>query len=245
MAVFWVLLIVSASSSVSAERLLVQNSSKMIFAMPVLFSAFGYHNIIPSLCSYMKKDRAVLRASIIIGTAIPFVVYLVWQWVIIGGVDQALIVKALKEGKPATEVLKEITAKPWIALLGKYFALLAISTSVLGVSFSILDFLKDGFNSFKMKASRAFLTFLVFFPPLVFCLYDPQIFDKALGIAGGIGEALLNGLIPVIFVYLLRYKMKRDFAHEIGGGKIALALIAVISIFVMVIEIIYLCSSCL
>lgn len=236
MAIVWVFLVCSASFAVSASRLSFSNPGQMIFAMPILFSAFGYHNIIPSLCGYMKNDRSVLRMSIIVGTAIPFVVYLIWQWLIIGSVDPVVIAASLKEGKPVTDVLKEITQRPWVALLGQWFALLAISTSVLGVSFSIVDFLKDGLAQQQKKLPRAVVTFLVFFPPFLLCLYDPKIFDRALSIAGGIGEALLNGLIPVAFAYILRYKMRGDVEYEVGGEKLGIGVIAILSIFVMGVE---------
>lgn len=236
MAIVWVFLIWSASFAVSSTRFSVSNPGQMIFAMPILFSAFGYHNIIPSLCGYMKNDRTVLRLSILIGTVIPFTVYIVWQWLIMGSVDSAVIANTLSDGKPVTEVLTEITGRSFVAPLGRLFALLAISTSVLGVSFSIVDFLKDGLARQKKSLNRALITFFVFFPPFCLCLYDPKIFDRALSIAGGVGEALLNGLIPVAFAYILRYKMKSRIEYEVGGGRLALGLMALLSVFVMGVE---------
>ena len=236
MAIVWVLLICSASFAVSSTRFSYSNPGQMVFAMPILFSAFGYHNIIPSLCHYMKRDRSILRLSILIGTVIPFAVYVIWQWLIMGCVDSSLISATLAEGKPVTEVLTDITQRPWVAFLGRSFALLAISTSVLGVAFSIVDFLKDALVKEKKSINRPLITFFVFSPPLFLCLYDPKIFDRALSIAGGIGEALLNGLIPVTFAYILRYKMKNRIEYEVGGGKIALGIIALLSLFVMLVE---------
>ena len=53
-------------------------------ALPVAFAAFGYQGIIPTLVHYMNYDVKKLRKAILIGSAIPLITYMIWQWLILG-----------------------------------------------------------------------------------------------------------------------------------------------------------------
>ena len=54
--------------------------SKAWPALPVLFTAFTYQLIIPTLMTYMDRNVKKVRLSIILGSSIPLVVYLVWEF---------------------------------------------------------------------------------------------------------------------------------------------------------------------
>ncbi len=214
----WVILVGLGGPEVKQERLMQWRLSPMFFAAPVLFSAFGYHNVIPSLCSYLQRNVKVLRLSIICGTLMPFLIYVLWQWLIIGSLPNAEIQEVLQKGKPVTEALEAISGRPWIAIVGNYFAFFALVTSILGVAFSMVDFLGDGLGMSRQGVSRILLTFLTFFPPFLLSSLNPGIFNTALGVAGGFGEAYLNGLLPVALVWVgvyhhdlhLRFKMLKS-----------------------------------
>ena len=121
-----------------------------------------------------------------------------------------------------------------------HLALFAIITSTIGVAFSLVDFLGDGFKVKRTGIIRIALTLLTFAPPLIFALIDPTIFDKALSLAGGFGEAFLNGFLPVWLVALGRYKLKLKGSSQLGGGLKFLGLLMLISVLVALFEILYL-----
>ncbi len=216
--------------------------SAVALSIPILFSAFGYHNMIPSLCSYLKGERKSLQWSIILGTTIPFLFYLVWQWLIIGAVPAGAIAAAREAGLPATSALQSVSGNASIFLVGQYFAFFAIITSMLGVAFSLVDFLGDGLKVSREGSKRYFLVFLTFFPPFLCVVIDPNIFDKALGIAGGFGEAFLNGLLPVVLVWMGRYAVKLPSECRLPGGRLTLFLILIGSLFVIGLELFSLLS---
>lgn len=237
MIVAWVLLIGKGSSEVETKLLKFSNWKAMLFAAPMLFGAFGFHNVVPSLCTYLKRDVKVLRRSILLGSLIPLVVYVVWQWLIIGSIPQDVIEQTLREGNPITVVFQEKLGHPWIAKLGQFFAFFAIVTSIIGVSFSMVDFLGDGMNMKRRVGLRRLgLTVLTFAPPFIFATLNPNIFDTALGIAGGYGEAFLNGLLPIALVYLGRYVCKLDSSARFFGGKFALSVLTLCSVIVIALE---------
>ena len=230
----------SGSPLVEAERLASQNWSFAFFAAPILFSAFGYHNVIPSLTFYFDRNARVMRYAIFFGTFIPLVVYLFWQWLIIGALPKEAIEEALAKGVPVTESLSLLINQPWIVNLGKAFAFFAVVTSLLGVAFSMVDFLGDGLKLRRKGFHRMILTFMTFLPPFIFVLYDPSIFVTALSIAGGFGEALLNGILPVLLVWVGRYHMHLSSEKLLPGKRATLLFLILIGLAVMALEILFL-----
>lgn len=225
----YVLLVTTGSSEVALAKLKIASWSKLWFALPILFSAFGYHNIVPSLCTYLERDKKSLNLSIIAGTGIALCIYLVWQWLILGSLSQEVIQETLKGGQPVTAALQSLTGRSLFAM-GKTFAFFALATSLLGVSFSIVDFLNDGLK--WQEKRRWLLVLLTFFPPGICAALDPTIFEKALGAAGGLGEAVLNGLLPA----LLAWKYNQLRGDRVASKKIFLFSLMGFSLFVMGIE---------
>lgn len=237
MTLSYVILIGMGSSEVEAERLTSQNWPLSILSFPVLFSAYGYHNVIPSISTYLKRNVKKLRLSIIIGSSIPLIVYSIWQWMIVGSLPRELLIETLEKGAPVTEALHTATKNPWMSSMCKYFSLFAIVTSVLGVSLSMIDFFGDGLKIKERSGFARFpLCFLVFFPPLCFVWIKPTIFSASLELAGGFGEAILNGLIPIMMVWVGRYHMGLPSVKPLFGGKIVLSLLALFTLFIVVLE---------
>ena len=237
----WFTLIGSGGSEVEMPRLSYTKWPAMVMAMPVLFSAFGFHNVIPSLCTYLKRDKRALRTAVFWGSFLPLIVYIVWQWLIIGAIPQEEIAKTLAEGTPITAAFSSVTGEEGFPRIGRFFAFFAIVTSILGVAFSMVDFLGDGFNVERRKGwRRIVLTLLTFIPPFVLATLNPGIFTTALGIAGGFGEAFLNGLLPIGLLWVGKYtwKLKADLAWLENKG--VLSFLIAYSLFVVGLEIFHL-----
>lgn len=234
------LLIIIGSKEVTTKLLLRSNYTAFVAPLPVLFSAFGFHNVIPSICTYCERDKKTLVASLLFGTSIPLIVYLLWQYILLGSVSQELLQQTAASGSTAASALQSLSASPYLGLCSNFFAFFAIVTSLLGVSFSVVDFLKDGFSRLKLAPGRPALTLLTFAPPALFALLCPKIFTGALGVAGGIGEAFLNGLLPVMLVFSLRYLKKEKSSFTFAGGKPLLFLLFFMALFVMALEFVYL-----
>jgi len=234
----------AGSSILSFERFERIEWSEILFAAPILFSAFGYHNVIPSLVSYFNRDARVVRRSIFYGTLIPLAVFILWQGLILGAVPLGSIEEALREGMPATQSLQTLTGSPWVMQMGQFFAFFAIVTSMLGVAFSLVDFLGDGCGIKRTGATRWILCAIAFAPPFALSSIDPAIFVTALGFAGGFGEAFLNGLLPVAIVWAGRYVKPAGFSRrQLPGEKGMLVLLFGLAVAVSLLEIAYLLSS--
>ena len=197
---------------------------KSFVAIPVIFTSFSYQGIIPTLTSYLKRDARLIRIAIIGGTSSAFVIYLLWEFIILGtipfGGEQGLA-RANELGLTAVAPLRAYIAHDAISSVGQAFAFFAIATSFLGVTLGLFDFLADGLKTSKKGMLRLRLAALTFGPPAIIALIYPSLFLTALSMAGGIGCSLLLGLLPIAMAYVARYTQKRPLTGEmqLSGGK--------------------------
>lgn len=205
-------------------------------ATPVLFGAYGYHNLLPSLSTYLKRNVTHLRFSIIAGSLLSFIIYSIWQWMIIGTLSLEEIQGADLRGEPVTQTLQNIVGYPWLSRFGEFFGFFALATSFLGVSLSMVDFLADGLKIEQKGWTRAALCLGVFIPPILFAAANPGIFIEAIGVAGGFGEAILNGLLPISMVWVGRYLHQLPSKYRLSGGRPLLILLISITLLIMGIE---------
>ncbi|MGH2612301.1 MAG: amino acid permease, partial [Rhabdochlamydiaceae bacterium] len=196
--------IILSLGNVSLQHLSYANWSQAWPALPVLFTAFTYQLIIPTLMTYMKQNVKKVRLSIILGTSIPLVVYLVWEFLILGIIPVDKLILAKSEGQTAVMPLKELLQNPWIFNIGSIFAFFVLTTSYVALSLAFLDFLADGLKVKKEGFKKIALCLAIFAPPTIIALIYPGIFITALGYAGGISCALLFGLLPPVMVWVGR-----------------------------------------
>jgi len=232
--VTFLLFVFDSSPSIQFEFLKRNDLSKAWFALPVLFTAFGFQNLIPTLVNYTERNDKLLMKAIWIGTAIPLALYLVWQLLIHGIVPYESLAKAFANGDNAVMSLQQTLVKSSISKIGAAFAFFAMTTSFIGIAIAFFDFWADGLKWKKKGIKKAWLMGLVFGIPYAIASIDPKIFFVALTWAGGIGAALLLGIMPILFVWSGRYLQKRSRAHdELPGGKITLSVLFLFCLFVI------------
>jgi tyrosine-specific transport protein len=205
--VSYILFVIGGVALIDIEKLQLSNWTKCWPALPVIFTSFSYQGVIPSLTAYLHRNARHLRIAIIGGTSLAFLIYVIWEALILG------------------------TAKESETKLVQAFAFFAIATSFLGVTLGLFDFLADSLTIAKRGVRKFFLALLTFLPPLGIALINPNLFITALVFAGGIGCALLLGLMPILMVWVARYR------HEGHGGPLQLvggkALLIALILFVL------------
>jgi tyrosine-specific transport protein len=217
--------------------------SAALFAMPIIFTSFSFGGIIPSLITYLKRDIKMVRWSLFLGTSVPFAIYIIWQLLILGiipveGAGGLIEAKAL--GQSAVTPLKQFVNSSSVYAIGQVFSFFALTTSFLGVTLGLMDFIADGFKLSGVKPKKIVLFLVVFVPPTLIALSKPTVFLQALNYAGGIGCALLLGLLPVMMAWIGRYKRRMDpLTWQLPGGKILLIFLALFTFFELVIELFF------
>lgn len=205
------------------------------YALPILFTAFTYQVIIPTLITYMERNVKKIRLAIFLGSSIPLVIYLLWEFAILGIIPAegpGGLIEAAKQGQNAIGPLKALI--PQVFQIGKYFAFFALTTSFVPLALSFFDFLADGLKWKKKGIKRVLLCLIVFGIPMLIAIVYPHIFLVALGYAGGISCAFLFGLMPPLLAWIGRYLKKYPNEKEqLPGGKPFLALLMIFALFIL------------
>lgn len=208
-------------------------------AIPLLLTTFSFQTMLPSLTPYLKRNVWALRGAIIGGTTLTFVVYLIWQWIVLGIVPISgpnSLIKALEVGEPITEFLREHVQSSWLSLIAEYFAFFALVTSFLGMALGLFDFLSDGLKIPNTGKGKIFLSLLIIVPTFIFAAYFERIFLLALDTSGGFGDAILNGIMPALMVWVGRYIFKFPADHRTPGGKFLLIVVVLFFGFALILE---------
>lgn len=205
-------------------------------AAPIFLFGFGYHAVIPSLVNYIGADKNKMRLIIVIGTTASLIVYLLWLAVSFGIIPRFgphSFTELSKHGKHLPEFLKDIeTLVPskivHLSLAG--FANIAMTTSCLGVSLGLFDFIADGVKAGTDNSKRILTLALTFAPPLVVTLLFPHFFLLGLSIAVFF-VIILEILIPVAMVYKFRdKKLGVNLSYKVKGGNTLLLITAIIGL---------------
>jgi len=233
------LLLFLGAPHVDSENLKTANFEALLLVVPAMIISFGFHNLIPSLTTYLKHDSKKLKLVFILGSVIPLIIYIAWEWLLLGLIPlhgEAGFKEAMLHGDLATNVLKSNIGGSLVVDLAQYFAFFAIVTSFLGVSLSFVDFLADCLHIKKTAKGKCFLSVLALGPPLILSLLYPKIFLLALNYAGSFGAVVLFGILPALMVWYGRYVKKIDTIRIVPGGRIMLSLILLISVAVIILQ---------
>lgn len=207
----------------------------------VMVTSFGFANVIPTLRTYFDGDIKKLRFAILIGSLIPLMCYIGWNFAILGAVPKGGangLASMIKNGGSATnlvESLRFFLQQPSITGLAHVFTVICVLTAFLGMALCLVDFLADGLRIDKTSKKGWRVYALTFLPPLAIVLWQPSIFLKAFRYAGLCGVTLVV-LLPTFMAFSGRYikRISREIPHyQVMGGKFMLILMAVIGLAVL------------
>ncbi|MEZ8744948.1 aromatic amino acid transport family protein [Vibrio sp. 10N.261.49.A5] len=213
----------------------------IVAAIPVVFTSFGFHGSIPSIVRYLDGDVRSLRKVMIIGSALPLVIYVFWQSVTLGVVSQEQLLSDTSLGALLIS-LSQTVHQSNLSLIVGVFADLALLTSFIGVSLGLFEFMGDSLSKKLGNAKRVKTAAITFLPPLGFALFYPQGFIMALGYAA-IALSVLAILLPTVMVYKVRYTdlivkpHATESTYQVLGGSKALFLAGSVGVFIIAIQI--------
>jgi aromatic amino acid transport protein len=181
----------------------------VLASIPVIMCTFNYHFVIPSLRIYVGDNKSALRWIVVCGTTISLIVYLLWLVATLGAIpltgENSFTSVFSDDGSVGefTRVLTTIVSNKWAKFSINGFANISMTTSFLGISLGLFDFLADGFkrsNDIYERLQTAALTFIL---PFLFALFYPAGFVMALSYSA-VFISILFVIMPVVMVYRLR-----------------------------------------
>lgn len=171
--------------------------------LPILVTAFNFHNVVPTLCRTLNHDRRAITRAIWLGSGIGAFMTLLWTVAVMvtlpmESADGVSIIAAFKAGVPATVPLNQLIKSPLFVDASIGFAVVAMTTSYMATGVALTAFLKDVAG--ERVRSRAAIWLLTFLPPVGIGALYPDIFLKALNVVGGFGVGTLFGILPGILL---------------------------------------------
>lgn len=207
----------------------------ILVSLPILVISFGFHNMIPSITAYLNGDIKRVRIAIIGGSLFALVIYLLWDFVVLGIVPiegEFGILHSLEAGREASQAIVGLLGATWLSGFAQGLAFFAILTSFLAQALALVHFWADGLQIKRKKKESVTLCALTLLPPLFFAVIYPQIFYKALNFGGGICAVILFGVFPVLMVWIGRYKKKTPSSYRVMGGRPMLIGIGLFALFI-------------
>ncbi|MBN3859545.1 tyrosine transporter TyrP [Neisseriaceae bacterium PsAf] len=240
-----VLILFSMLPFVKAENLASLPDSHLIVlaSLPLVFTAFGFHTCIQSLEIYLEGNQAKLKKVMLIGSAIPLIIYIFWILVIFGILDSATLSSIIKGGGGVDSVsltIRQLLGKPYIEIGVKVFVLLAILTSFLGVSLGVFDYISTGLKINEKTLGRLVSAIITFFIPMLFVIFYSKGFLKALGWAA-IAFSLMTLVIPSLMVWQERKITPYQTGdYRVKGGSWALLIVFLAGCLIIAVQLLVL-----
>jgi len=232
-------LVFSGLNQVDLHKLLRATPSYAFFALPILIVSFGYHNMIPTLTAYMKGDLKRVKMTIIVGSLLTLFIYIIWEIIVLGIVPlegEYGILSSYKNERDGAQAIAGIVGSSWVSVCAQGFALFAILTSFIAQTLSLVHFLADGFKIKHEKKENIWLCLAALLPPLLMAYIYPKVFLSALSFGGGIA-AILFGIIPVLMVWIGRYRKHSSSPYQVFGGRPLLLVILLFALLIFVFQI--------
>uniref|UniRef100_A0A1D1XRZ4 Tyrosine-specific transport protein n=1 Tax=Anthurium amnicola TaxID=1678845 RepID=A0A1D1XRZ4_9ARAE len=216
-------LVGAAGGDLKLDSLLQANFGAVPQSIPIIVLSFVYQNVVPVLCTNLEGNLSKIRTSIILGTAVPLILFIIWDAVILGTISNVEM-----NGNKIADPLEYLRSNSGIAgPIVEVFSFLAIATSYIGFVLGLSDFLSD-LLKLPTGQSKPLPYLLTLFPPLVLALLDPEIFFKALDFAGTYGVLVLFGVIPAAMSWSERYSGTSQspmLPPLVPGGRFTLCIV--------------------
>lgn len=228
-------------TSVNPAQFLHQDWNALSPAISVMFVALFYHNVVTVVTTQLEGDVNKIRQSIFVGSAIPLIMFLTWNAVILGSVSPDMVQGVADSSTvfDPLQVLRHGAAGEWLALLSAIFSEFAIVTSFIGFVYGLLDFFKDVLDvSPHDDSKRLPLYSLVLLPSMSLSALNPSIFLTALDLAGTFSISVLGGIIPAVMTWKQRYQQEDSSSANkplVPGGKVTLVLMIAVA-FAVILE---------
>lgn len=192
------------------------NLAKILIPYGVIFFAIGGSSAIPQLREVLKGRERQVKKSIIIGTSIPFIVYLIFTFIVVG-------VSGINVTEVASVGLGEVMGRSML-IFGNLFAFFTMATSFLTLGLA----LKNTY-SFDFGLKKNLSWFLVVSLPLILFLLGLTGFIKVMGTVGAIGGGIEGILIGLIYLQLKK-KRERKPEYELSKNPLIIILLSLIFI---------------
>ncbi|CDG20945.1 Tryptophan-specific transport protein [Xenorhabdus poinarii G6] len=197
-----------------------------LMAIPYLLTSFGYHGNVPGLVKYYNKDTKSVARSLLYGSLIALIIYILWQYVIQGNILREAFKQIMADGGNVGALLNQmdnVSNSKTVNQLLNIFSYMALSSSFLGVSLGLFDYLADFFGFDDSKSGRLKTALITFIPPTLLALLFPNGFLYAIGFAG-LAATIWAVIVPALMAHVSRRRYPQA-SYRVPGGNFLIVFI--------------------
>ncbi|WP_340608733.1 tryptophan permease [Xenorhabdus bharatensis] len=209
-----------------------------LMALPYLLTSFGYHGNVPGLVKYYNKDVKAITRSMLYGSLIALTIYILWQFAIQGNIPREAFKQIIADGGNVSDLLNQmdnVSGNETINQLLNAFSYMALSSSFLGVSLGLFDYLADFFGFDDSHTGRLKTALMTFIPPTVLALLFPNGFLYAIGFAG-LAATIWAVIVPALMARASR-RRHLQASYRAPGGNILIIFIILFGLINAVVHI--------
>ena len=147
------LLLGGAQSAQFSTLLQQQDWTQEWSALPVVFLALVYHDLVPVLCKYLGWNKRKIRTALVCGSLVPLSLFLAWDAVALALVPGAVNVIEAGGAIDPIRVLIETQGDLAGSAIG-IFSLLAVTTSFMGTTLGLSEYMKAELTKWFKKPKQ-------------------------------------------------------------------------------------------
>ncbi|MEC8306548.1 MAG: aromatic amino acid transport family protein [Chlamydiota bacterium] len=193
----FIMLLIGTLPSFNQRLLSTSNWEYALPALPILLTSFGFHNVVPSLYRYLGGG-APLRRAIYIGVSLTLVIYLLWQWAVMGNVP---LDSRSEKSESVIPLLIHHLEVPTIRYSARLFGFFALVTSFFGVGLGLIDFLLDTLKLPTRLKYRLLMALLIYLPAFILANSSLKLFTLAIQYGAGPSCFYILLLLPLLFFF--------------------------------------------
>jgi len=218
-----ILISIFSYQDIDLARLTPYDFGKFFLPYGVILFAMMGSPAIPEMQEVLGREKKLMKKAIIVGTAIPIFLYIIFAVVIMGlvGVEQF---ELLAPNERIATVALSLYAHPALAILANILAVLSMFTSFLTLGTALLQV-----YAYDYGLSRLMAGVLTFALPLVMVAFNLTTFIAALGITGAIAGGL-DGILITLMYWKAKYAGERTPEYSLPRHRIIGMLLIVLFI---------------
>ncbi|WP_230198412.1 tryptophan permease [Luminiphilus syltensis] len=196
-------------------------------ALPFFVASFGFHANVPSLMKYYGKEPIKIRKCLLYGSLLPLVIYLLWQASVFGSISRQAFIEIIDQGGNVGVLVNAMGSAAegqFTHTLLNVFSNFAVTSSFLGVSLGLFDYIADKYKFSDSGLGRLKTAAVTFIPPTIGGVLYPGGFIYAIGFAGLAG-AIWGIIVPALMVKSSRERSGSTMYRVWGGNGLVYAVL--------------------
>lgn len=192
---------------VIAHFLTRQDWLYVAFTLPALFNAYYYFSILPSVSTYLKRNRTYLKIALWAGTTFSLIFFLIWIWIVLGSGIQDYLLEAFDSPEAPWKGYLLLLQVPYLGKGLELIAYLAGATSFFAAGIAFIDIWSDYLYIPLEKRTgvrRFWIMAIALLVPFALSFLRGHRLIRFINLTVGYGELVASAILPLWWVSILR-----------------------------------------